>query len=110
MLAALEALVIGVVTALGYNVLSGVHPIAGMDILDSLDFLSNSLLMPIGAIFTALLVTAVIGIRRFRGYVAGPNGWRREPLFRFSIRFVVIPCLLIVLVTSLMQAFGLLKI
>ena len=109
-LAALEALVIGVVTALGYNVLSGVHPIAGMDILDSLDFLSNSLLMPIGAIFTALLVTAVIGIRRFRGYVAGPNGWRREPLFRFSIRFIVIPCLLIVLVTSLMQAFGLLKI
>ena len=109
-LAAVEALVIGVVTALGYNVLSGIHPIAGMDILDSLDFLSNSLLMPIGAIFTALLVTAVIGVRRFRAYAAGPNGWRREPLFRFSIRFIVIPCLLIVLVTSLMQAFGLLKI
>ncbi len=108
--ALLEALVIGLFTTLGYNVLSDFHPIAGMNILDSLDFLSNSLLMPIGAICTALLVVLVIGLPRFRELVLSANGWKREKLFRFSIRFVVIPCLLVVLVTSILQAFGLMKI
>ncbi len=107
-----EVVIIGVVTVLGYNVLSHIHPLAfieqfkGKDILDTLDFISNSVLMPVGAIFTTLLVTAVIGLNKFSGEIKKScKKWYREWIYHICMIFIVIPCLLIVL----LNATGLLK-
>lgn len=101
-----EIIVIGVVTVLGYSVLSHIHPLAFIeqyakyDILDSLDFLSNSVLMPIAGIFTTLLVVAVIGIDKITSEIKGTNKWYRQWTYQFCMCVVVIPCLLIVLLSS----------
>ena len=107
-----EIVVLGIVTILGYSVFSNVHPLAfierykGMDILDSTDFIANNVIMPLGAIFTTVLVILVIGLERFCKEVDGTGkNWKRRGLFKFCMCVIVIPCLLIVLLNSI----GLLK-
>lgn len=101
-----EIIVIGVITVLGYSVLSHVHPLSfieqykGMDILDSLDFVSNNVMMPIAGIFTTILVVAVIGLEKIGSEIKGSSKWYREWLYQFCMCVVVIPCLLIVLLSS----------
>ncbi len=46
---------------LGYNLLSGVRPIAGHDILDSEDFLVSNLLLPLGSLTIVLFCTSRYG-------------------------------------------------
>ena len=103
----LEVFIIGIVTVLGYSVLSFVKPLsfigafANKDILDTLDFISNSILMPVGAIFTTLLVIAIIGLKKFCDEIKTPEKpWYREWIYRFCMVVVVIPCLLIVLLNA----------
>ena len=103
-----EIVGIGVITILGYSVLKNFHPLGfikscqKMDILDSLDFVSNSVLMPIGAIFTCMLVVAVVGLERFsqelRSDAARP--WRREYIFQLCMVLLVIPALLVILLNA----------
>lgn len=50
---------------LGYGPLSSVT-ILGMQFLDFFDFLTNSVMMPIAAIATCLLVSRVIGVAKSR--------------------------------------------
>ncbi len=105
---AVEILGIGSVTALGYSVLSHVKLLfflpgkpAGMDILDSLDYVSNSILLPIAAIFTTLLVVAVIGLNTIvKELKGGERKWPREIVYRFCMRFIVIPALILILLAA----------
>ena len=101
-----ETLAVGVVTLLGYSLFAKVRPLSfiakyrDFDILDTLDFLSNSVLMPIGAIFTTVLVVAVIGLEKFSEHIRCGRPWRREFIFQFCMCVVVIPCLLVVLLSA----------
>ena len=97
---------IGIITLLGYSLLSHVHPLwfiekyRSFDILDTLDFISNSVMMPIAAIFTTVLVVGVIGLEKYSAYIRAGRPWRREFIFQFCMRAVVIPCLLLVLLNA----------
>ena len=101
-----EITVIGVITILGYSVLSNFHPLAfmeaykGFDILDTLDFISNNVMMPIAAVFTTALVMGVIGLERLCDEVGANCRWHRRFVFQLCTCVVVIPCLLIVLLNS----------
>ncbi len=73
-----------------------------MDILDSLDFISNYVMMPIAAIFTTVLVVAVIGLNKMCKEIRGETKkWYREFVYQFCMCLIVIPCLLIILLNSL---------
>ena len=104
--ALLEILIIGTVTILGYSVLKHVHLLAfidkykDLDILDSLDFVSTGVLMPIAAIFTTVLVTAVVGLGKFSEQIRAGRPWRRQFLFQLFMCVFVIPCLLVVLLNA----------
>lgn len=54
-------LCLGTLSALGYGVLANVK-IIGMQFLDFFDFITNSVMMPLAAIATCLLVSKVIGL------------------------------------------------
>lgn len=110
-LGVLEILVVGVVVILGYSVLKEIHPLAFIemfkecDILDSLDTVANNILLPIGAIFTTLLVCFVISVKKICEEIHGSDDaprfkWPRKKIFVFSIRYFVIPCLIIILLSA----------
>ena len=61
--------------------------------------------MPIGAIFTTILVVAVIGLEKFSKEIRQDKKWYREYIFQLCMCLIVIPCLLVILLNSV----GLLK-
>ncbi len=100
------AVPLGGVISLGYGPLSDVT-IAGMQLLDFTDFLSNSILMPIVAIVTCIFV----------GYVLKPkviideieqdgHVFKRKKMFSFILRYIAPWLMLAVLLTSIAQAHG----
>ena len=97
---------LGSLSALGYGPLSGVTVI-GMQFLDFFDFLTNSVMMPIAAIATCLLVTSVIGVEKIEEEVT-QNGqpFRREKVFNFMIRTLCPVFAAIILVSSVANALG----
>lgn len=54
-------LIASIPCVLGYNVLSGFHPIAGKDILDSEDFLVSNILLPLGSLVYLLFCVTRFG-------------------------------------------------
>jgi neurotransmitter:Na+ symporter, NSS family len=104
----IEVLCVGIITILGYSVFKNFHPLAfierykGFDILDSLDFISNNFLMPLAAIFTTILVVAVIGLEKFGNQIQeGAPKWYRRWVYELCMSVIVIPCLLVILLNSL---------
>lgn len=97
---------LGSLSALGYGPLSGVTVI-GMQFLDFFDFLTNSVMMPIAAIATCLLVTSVIGVEKIEEEVT-QNGqpFRRKKVFNFMIRALCPVFAAIILVSSVANALG----
>ena len=65
--------VLGSLSSLGYGPLDGVK-IIGMQFLDFFDFLTNSVMMPIAAIATCILVSRVVGTKRIEEEVLLENG------------------------------------
>ena len=81
--------------------------IIGMQILDFFDFLTNSVMMPIAAIATCLLVSRVVGVQRIEGEVTkGGNPFRRKKIFTVMIKYLCPIFAAIILISSIANAFG----
>lgn len=97
---------LGSLSALGYGPLSGVT-IIGMQFLDFFDFLTNSVMMPIAALCTCLLVTFVIKKGQIAAEIeAGGKKFRGKWLFDFMIKFICPLFVMIILVSSILNVFG----
>lgn len=108
--AGLTSLALGSLSCLGYGPLAN-FTILGKQILDFFDFLTNNLMMPIAALLTCLLVVRVIGIGKIVLEVEdGGMPFRRKKLFSFMIKWVCPAFIAVILLTSLLSAFGILKI
>ena len=70
-------LALGTLSSLGYGPLDAVK-ILGMQFLDFFDFLTNSVMMPIAAIATCLLVSRVIGVDRIEEEMTQEGGTFRR--------------------------------
>ena len=102
-------LVLGTLSCLGYGPLSFITLI-GMPFLDFFDFLTNSVMMPVSALAICLLVTRYMGISKVEEEVL-LNGqpFVLRKVFRFMIRFVCPVFVMIILVSSLANVFGLIQ-
>ena len=99
-------LLLGSLSCLGYGPLSFVT-ILGMPFLDFFDFLTNSVMMPIAALATCLLINRCIGIARIEEEVcADGHPFRRKKLFSFMIKWVCPVFVVIILLSSVAGAFG----
>ena len=103
-----EMLVLGSLSALGFNALSGVT-LFGMSILDFFDFLTNSVMMPIAALFTCYLVIRVIGIKAVASEVESSSKFSRKALFNVCIRYLAPVCLVIILISSVLSVLGMIS-
>lgn len=99
-------LVLGSLSSLGYGPLASVK-IIGMQFLDFFDFLTNSVMMPIAAIATCLLVSKVIGLKAIEDEVLlGESKFRRKFVFNFMIKYLCPIFAAIILISSVANAFG----
>ena len=99
-------IIIGLLSSLGYGPLSMVT-FLGMQFLDLFDFLSNSVLMPIVAFFTCIFVGYVLNPKAIIEEVeASGNKFKLKTLFTIVIKYVAPILIIIILVASLLQAFG----
>lgn len=98
-------LVVGTACALGFGIWDFVTPL-GMTILDFLDFLSNSVMMPIAALCTCILIVKVIGFDRIAKEIRISSAFKRERLFRICLRYLAPICIVIILLSSIASAFG----
>ena len=100
---------LGLLSCLGFNVLSGVAPL-GMDFLSFFDFLTNSVMMPVAAAAICILVLRCVGVSRMEEEVLSSSAFRRMGLYRFILRYVALALLAVILISSAMDAFGILRI
>ncbi len=99
-------LVLGSLSSLGYGPLAGIK-IIGMQFLDFFDFITNSVMMPIAAITTCLLVSKVVGIDRIEEEVELEGAsFKRKKIFRFMIKYLCPIFAVIILISSVANAFG----
>ena len=97
---------LGTLSCLGYGPLADITVI-GMQFLDFFDFLTNSVMMPIAAIATCLLVSKVIGVEKIENEVTeGGHLFKRKVIFQFMIKYLCPIFAAIILVSSVANAFG----
>jgi NSS family neurotransmitter:Na+ symporter len=105
---AFEALALGVPCSLGFGPWESVQ-IAGMGILDLMDFVAGSMLTPFAALLTCLLIGRFIGVKAIIEEIRKSSQFKLEGLFRVSIVWIAPPLLLIVFVSSVLAALGFIK-
>lgn len=99
-------LVIGTASSMGYGVWDSVR-ILGMQFLDFFDFLTNSVMMPIAAFATCLLISRVIGVKKIEEEVLLEGGtFKRKKIFNFMIKYLCPIFAVIILFSSVANAFG----
>ncbi len=103
----LGAVIIGLLSVFGYSIWSGVT-IIGMQFLDFFDFISNSVLMPIIALFTCIFVGYIIKPKTLIEEIELNNvKFKKKALFTIVIKYFAPICIVLILVTSVLGAFGL---
>ena len=78
-----------------------------MQFLDFFDFLTNSVMMPIAALATCLLVSRVIGVKKIEEEVMLEGGsFKRKRIFNFMIKYLCPIFAVVILLSSVANAFG----
>lgn len=95
----------GSASALGFGVLDFVT-LLGMSILDFFDFLTNSLMMPVAALSTCILVTRVVGLKKIAQEVEQSSDFKRKRMYCFFMRFLAPVCIVIILLSSIANVLG----
>ena len=99
-------IILGSLSSLGYGPLASVT-IIGMQFLDFFDFLTNSVMMPIAAIAISLLISRVVGVDKVEEEVLhGESRFRRKKVFVIMIKYLCPIFAVIILISSVANAFG----
>jgi len=96
---------LGTLSVLGYSAWSN-FTLLRMQILDFFDFLTNSVMMPIAAFCNCVLVFKVIGTEKLCQEVESSSKFKRKPIFVFVLKYLAPLFTIIILVSSVLNAFG----
>lgn len=98
-------ILLGSASALGFSTLSFIK-IIGMNFLDFFDFLTNSVMMPIAALATLILILKTVGLDRIAKEVEISSKFKRKKVYNFFIKYLNAFCLIAILVSSVANVFG----
>lgn len=102
-------ILLGLPSTLGYSVWSEVK-VLGFQFLDFFDFISNSVIMPIIAFITCIFVGYFIKPKTVIEEVQLEKKPFTAKLFTVMIRYIAPVCIIAILVSSILDATGILKI
>lgn len=109
LLVVVACVALAVPSSLGYGIWSSVK-ILGLSILDFFDFVSNSVIMPIVAILTCIFVGYVIKPKTLSEEIAIGGKFKSEGLFTVIIKYIAPVCILAILISSVLDGLGIIKI
>ena len=98
-------IVLGSASALGFSVLDFVK-IFGMSILDFFDFLTNSVMMPVAAFATCILILRVVGLKAVAAEVELSSTFRRKKIYTFFMKYLAPAFLIVILLSSIADVLG----
>lgn len=103
------SIILGIPSAWGFGLWGDVK-ILGMDFLTFFDFLANSVLMPIVALATCILIGWVVKTKTIEDEIT-KNGekFKRRGIFRVMVRYIAPVFLVMILVFYTLAQFGLVK-
>lgn len=100
---------IGVVCSLGFGVLSNVT-ILGFDILDFLDFLSNSVLMPVVGMLTCIVVGFILKPDVIISEVELNGPFKMKRFYSVMVKWIAPLCIFAILISSILDTLGIISI
>lgn len=103
------AILLSMPSSLGYGLWSD-FKILGLQILDQFDFLTNSLLMPIVAFLTCIIVGYIIKPKSVSDEVKLSSKFRREKMFVIVTKYIAPIFILLVLISSVLDTLGIVRI
>lgn len=103
------ALILGALSSMGYGLLGNVK-IIGMAFLDFFDFLSNSVIMPIVALLTCIFVGYVIKPKTLIEEVEISGRFKKKNLFVIMIKYIAPIFIVLILISSVLDGLGIVKI
>jgi NSS family neurotransmitter:Na+ symporter len=101
--------VLGLPSCLGSGVLANVK-IIGMQFLDFFDFISNRVIMPIVAFITCILVGYVIKPKAIIEEIEIGGKFKRKTLFTIMIKYIAPVFIVAILVFSILEGIGVIKV
>ena len=100
---------LGLVSCFGYSIWSEITVI-GMQFLDFFDFISNSVIMPVVAFLTSVFIGYVIKPYAIIEEVSLTGKFKREKLFTLVIKYIAPVFIVLILLSSVLDVFGIFKI
>jgi NSS family neurotransmitter:Na+ symporter len=104
------SLVLGIFSCLGYSAFDTLLFFGKFQTLDFFDFLTNSVMMPIIALFTCILVAYVMKPKSVIDEVSISGKFRMKSLFSVMIRYVTPVCLIVILVFAILEGVGVITV
>ncbi len=102
-------LVLGLPSLFGFSIWSG-FTVGGMTILDMFDFISNSVLMPVVALLTCVFVGYIVNSQTVIDEIELNGPFRKKRFFNVMIKYVCPICIAVILITSVLNVFGIFKL
>ena len=103
------SLALGIPSSIGFGLWKDIKPL-GMDFLTFFDYISNSVLMPIVALFTCILIGWFVGTKVLEDEIT-KNGepFGRRHIFRVMIKYIAPVFLVVILVFYSLAQFGIIS-
>ena len=99
------SVLLGLVSCFGYGFWANVK-IIGMQFLDFFDFFTNSIMMPVIALFTCIAIGFVVKPSWIEEEVELSGSFKRKKLFRVVIKYVAPICIVLILLSSIVGVYS----
>ena len=100
---------VGGSSAAGYGIFDFVK-IFKMPVLDFLDFLTNSIMMPIAALATCYLVVRIITLKKIAAEISYSSAFKRKSMYNIVMRVFAPVFLIIILVSAILNTLGVISL
>lgn len=102
-------LLLGIPSSLGFGLWSN-FTILGLSILDFFDFISNNVIMPLVALVTCVFVAYILKPKSIEDELEIGGKAKKRYLFNIVVKFIAPICLIVILVSSILNVFGVISI
>ena len=103
------SLLLGIPSSLGNGLWADVRML-GLQFLDFFDFISNSVIMPIVALLTCIFIGYILKPKAIIEEASLTGKFKGEKLFTVVIKYIAPICILAILISSILNTFGIISI